>query len=83
VITGATQRELARQVKYLKIDDPLLQSKLPAQITVTPKERQQLLKFGSKLGKAIRKLMTIVAPSTFLRWIPDDKRSKQQVSRVE
>jgi len=69
VIAGCTQKELARQVRYLKVENEILRSKLPARITVTPKERQRLLKFGAKLGKAIRKLVTIVTPDTFLRWI--------------
>ena len=78
VIAGATQRELARQVRYLKVENATLRSKLPARITVTPKERQRLLKFGAKLGKAIRQLVTIVAPDTFLRWIREDKRAKRK-----
>lgn len=74
VIAGATQRELARQVRYLKVESEVLRSKLPARITVTPKERQRLLTFGAKLGRAIRQLVTIVAPSTFLRWIREAKK---------
>ena len=76
VIAGATQRELARQIRYLKVENEVLRSKLPARITVTPKERQRLLKFGAKLGSAIRQLVTIVAPSTFLRWIREAKGSR-------
>ncbi len=78
MIAGATQAELARQVRYLKIENETLRSKLPARIVVTPKERKRLLKFGAKLGKAIRQLVTIVAPDTFLRWIRDDRRAKQR-----
>jgi len=48
---------------------------------VTPKERQRLLKFGAKLGKAIRQLVTIVTPDSFLRWIREDKRSKQKFTK--
>lgn len=78
VMAGATQRELARQVRYLKIENEVLRSKLPQRITVTPKERQRLLKFGAKLGSAIRQLVTIVAPSTFLRWIREEQRAKKK-----
>lgn len=77
VIAGATQRELARQMRYLKVENEVLRSKLPARITVTPKERQRLLKFGAKLGRAIRQLATIVAPNTFLRWIREAKGSRR------
>ncbi len=75
VIAGSTQRELARQVRYLKVENEILRSKLPARITVTSKERQRLVKFGAKLGKALHQLVTIVTPGTFLRWIREDKRA--------
>lgn len=81
VIAGSTQRELARQVRYLKVENEVLRSKLPARITVTPKERQRLLKFGAKLGKAIHQLVTIVTPGTFLRWIREEKRSANKATK--
>jgi hypothetical protein len=46
--------------------------RIPARITVTSSERQRLLKFGAKLGSAIRQLITIVTPDTFLRWIREE-----------
>jgi len=75
VIAGVTQRELVRQVRYLKVENEVLCSKLPARVTITPRERQRLLKFGIKLGKAIHQILTIVTPGTFLRWIREDKRA--------
>lgn len=75
VIAGSTQRELARQVRYLKVENEILRSKLPARITLTAKERQRLVKFGSKLGRALHRLVAIVTPGTFLRWIREDKRA--------
>jgi putative transposase len=78
VIAGSTQKELARQVRYLKVENEILRSKLPARITLTPRERQRLLKYGAKLGRAIRQLVTIVSPDTFLRWIREDQRAKQK-----
>jgi putative transposase len=78
VIAGSTQRELGRQVRYLKVENEILRSKLPARLVVTLKERQRLLKFGVKLGRAIRQLVTIVSPDTFLRWTREDKRAKRK-----
>lgn len=69
VIAGSTQKELARQIKYLKVENEVLRSKLPARITVTAKERQRLAKFAQNLGKAIHQLATIVSPDTVMRWI--------------
>jgi putative transposase len=74
VIAGATHRELARQLRYLKVENQILRSKLPTRVTITPTERQRLLKFGEGLGKALRAVVTIVAPSTFLRWIRESRR---------
>jgi len=68
VIAGATQKELARQVKYLKVENEILRSKLPKRITITPKEKHRLVRFAQKLGgKVLRQLTTIVAPDTLLK----------------
>lgn len=76
VIAGATQKELARQVKYLKVENEILRSKLPKRIMVTPKEKNRLVRFALKLGgKVLRQLTTIVAPDTLLGWIRADKKS--------
>lgn len=39
VIAGATRKELARQVRYLKVENEILRGKLPKRITVAPKEK--------------------------------------------
>jgi putative transposase len=77
-IAGATQRELARQVRYLKVENEVLRGKLPERITVTANERQRLLKFGAKLGKAIHQIVTIVTPGNFMRWIREDKWARRR-----
>jgi putative transposase len=77
VIAKATHRELAQQNRYLKVENETLRNKLPARITVTPKERQRLLRFGAKLGSSIRQLVTIVTPGTFLRWIREEKKGRR------
>ena len=69
VIASATHQELARQVRYLKVENQVLRSKLPSRLTITLAERHRLAKFGARLGRALREVVTIVAPSTFLRWI--------------
>lgn len=66
MIAHATHRELAVQVQYHKIEHEILRSKLPKRIPVTPAEQARLVKFGQKVGSAIRELITIVTPRTFL-----------------
>ncbi|MEX0937353.1 MAG: hypothetical protein WDZ59_05795 [Pirellulales bacterium] len=39
VIAGATQKELAAQIRYLKIENQILRSKLPSKVMVTDRER--------------------------------------------
>ncbi|WP_145093158.1 hypothetical protein [Anatilimnocola aggregata] len=57
VIAGATQKELARQVKYLKVENQILRSKLPKRITVMLKERNHLDKFAlSAFGHISREI---------------------------
>lgn len=77
LIAGATDKELARQLKYLKVENEILRSKLPARITVTPKERVRLVKFAQKLGKAIHSLATIVKPDTILGWIRAERKTRK------
>lgn len=83
MIAGATQLELARHVRYLKIENEILRSKLPKRVPVTPKEQNRLVKFGAKLGKALSELVTIVHPDTLRRWIRDaqQKAKKKPVKK--
>ena len=68
---------------YLKVENEVLRNKLPARIiTITPKERQRLVKFGSKLGKALHELLTIVTPVTFLRRIREEKRAGKRPTKA-
>src|SRR3954467_9449173 len=76
LLAKATDRELARMVTYLKEENRILRARLPERINVTPKERQRLLRFGRRLGKAIHSVVTIVSPGTFLRWLREDRKAK-------
>lgn len=69
LLSAATDRELVRMVEYLKAENRILRDKLPARITVTPRERVRLVRFGTPLGSTIRGLITIVTPRTFARWV--------------
>src|SRR5215475_14347560 len=68
-LSVATDRELARQVQFLREENRILRSKLPERITVTPRERRRLIKYGKGLGKVLKELITIVTPRTFARWL--------------
>jgi putative transposase len=74
LLAKATDRELARMVSYLKEENRILRARLPERINVTPKERQRLLRFGRNLGTAVYQVVTIVSPSTFLRWLREERK---------
>lgn len=83
LIAGSTQKQLASQIRYLKIENEILRTKLPARMSVTEQERNRLIKFGSKLGRALGELVTIVHPDTLRRWIREaDKRSRSKPAKV-
>jgi hypothetical protein len=49
---SSTQKELASQSRYLKIENEVLGSRLHNRITATEKERNKLVKFGSQHRKS-------------------------------
>ena len=75
MLARATDRELARQVQYLKAENEILRSKLPARVSVTTQEKRRLLRFGKPLGNAIRQLISIVSPRTFFRWLQTEENT--------
>jgi SMP-30/Gluconolactonase/LRE-like region len=77
LIASATNRELAHYIQYLKEENKILRARIPRQIHTKPSERERLLKFGKRIGKAIEKLITIVSPSTFYRWIHNEDQKKE------
>ena len=79
ILVGATQKELARQVRYLTVENQVLRSKLPLRVTITNQERNRLVRFAAKLGQAIDHLVSIVHPRTLRRWIREDRRGKRKV----
>ncbi|HJZ57698.1 MAG TPA: hypothetical protein VKE74_22210 [Gemmataceae bacterium] len=50
LLASATDRELARVVEYLKAENRILRDRLPARITVTPRERTRLVEQGVQLA---------------------------------
>jgi putative transposase len=76
-LAGATDKELARAVEYLRAENRILRARLPKRLEVTASERRTLLKFGKRLGRKIRDLITIVTPRTFLCWLHSERQTGQ------
>ena len=67
LLVGATQKELARYVRYLQVENRILRSKLPTRVIVTPQERHRLVRFAKHLKGALDELASIVHPDTIRR----------------
>jgi len=78
LIATVTDRQLAHHIEYLKEENRILRERIPKQIHTTPNERARLLKLGKRLGKGIDSLIGIVAPSTFHRWVREEKRGHRK-----
>ena len=81
LLAQATEKELVLYIEYLKKENRILRSKLPKRVKVTPAERAELVKLGVRLGSAIKKLITIVHPRTFARWVSEHKTQKKPRKR--
>jgi len=66
-------------VESLKAENQILRARIPGQIHTTAGERQNLIKLGKGIGRAIEELITIVTPTAFFRWLRDDKGTKSKV----
>ena len=69
LLARATDRELARQIQFLKAENVILRTRLPKRIITTSGERRRLVKLGKPLGPAIKNPITIVKSDTFARWV--------------
>lgn len=80
LLAGATQKELARHIRYLKTENEVLRAKLGHVVHATPQERSQLIRYAAKLGGALDQLCTIVHPDTLRRWIRES-RGKRKLAK--
>jgi putative transposase len=76
LIASATDKELAKYVEFLKEENRILRERVPGQIHTKPSERERLLMLGKQLGRAVEELLTIVSPSTFYRWVREEKNGR-------
>lgn len=76
MLASAADRDRARMVQFLKVENQILRSKLPKRITILSAERRRLMKFGRPLGSKIKELITIVSPRAFCRWLNQESQEK-------
>ena len=78
----SSHEDLINQLNYLTIENRILRSKLPERISLTPRERRRLLRFGKPVGPALRHIISVVQYTTFQGWIRGKKRSKDAKKKI-
>ena len=73
VLISYADKQLAQMIEFLREENRILRNKLPKRLTLSAREKNRLIKYGSMLGPAINSLITIVSPRTFSRWMKDQK----------
>jgi putative transposase len=69
-LASCTENELRRQIEFLKAENEMLRKRVPKKrIFLTKTERERLIKLGKAIGSAVAKLITVVHPRTYQRWI--------------
>jgi putative transposase len=69
-LARCSRNELIRQIEFLQAENQILRKRLPKRrIRITLDEQKRLIKLGTAVGPGLHKLITIVAPSTYRRWI--------------
>jgi len=68
LLARAFHAQLERENRFLKLENQILRSKIEGRIIVTPEDRARLVRYGRELGSAIKDIIDVVRPATFMRW---------------
>lgn len=69
LLARAFHSQLERENRFLKLESQILRSKVKGRIVPTPEDRARLVRYGRELGSAIKDTISIVTPTTFMRWV--------------
>ena len=61
--------QLVRENGFLKLENRILRSRVKDKVIPTPEERAELVRFGRELGPALKKIISVVLPITFAKWL--------------
>jgi putative transposase len=84
LLARCSRNELIRQIEFLKAENELLRKRVPRKhIILKHAERDRLVALGRALGPVAAKLITIVNPETYLRWVRavNEGRPKKRMGR--
>jgi hypothetical protein len=83
LLASSTEDDLRRQIVFLKAENEMLRKRVPKKsIFLDNEERERLMKLGEAVGPGISKLITIVHPRTYHRWLERKGRGEQPTKKM-
>ena len=71
IFLSLTNKRAAEIIECQREQLLIYRSKQTKRMTLSAREKNRLMKYGAKLGPAIKHVITIVSPRTFSRWMRD------------
>ena len=83
LLAGSNEQQLRRQIEFLKAENEMLRKRVPKErIFLTKEERNRLLELGDAIGSGVLKLITIVHPRSYQRWMYQKSQGRPPTKKM-
>lgn len=83
LLAASSEDELRHQIEFLKAECEMLRKRVPKKkIFLDNDERERLLELGDAIGPGASKIVTIVHPKTYLRWLQNKREGRKPAKRM-